>query len=1111
MLSIIKLYCAKLSLKLVIITLMAFYMFYGTRLNAQFYNGSQLAFGKNRVQYIDRFWSYYRFENFDTYFYQQGKPLAIFTAKYFASTRKQIDNRLQVESSEKIQFVIFNKLTDLKQSNVGFISDDYYNIGGKTHIVGSKVFLYFNGDYNDFAHQITAGYAHVIINQLLYGEHITSQIKNSTLLSLPDWFLQGLISYIAEEWNPETDNKVRDGIMSGRYDNFYNLPPADAAVAGHSFWYYIAQKYGENVIPNVLYMTRVSRNVENGFLYVLGISYKNLMRDWFIYYKNIYEKDEARDTIPVAGAINLKKRKNTMYSMVRTSPDNRYTAYCTNKMGKSVVRLYDSEKHKTQRLLRQGHKLDEKMDLSYPLMDWHPSGKILTIMREEKGLTALYFYTPDDKKMEKRFLYHFDKVLSFSYAPDGKIMVVSAIINGKTNLYTYNVSANTFEVITSDSYNDFDPVFMGSEKQILFSSNRINDTIVREKPDDISIDFAPARNLFVYDYALKSPVLRKITDYENRNATQPQAADKVKFYFLSDKNGINNRYAGTFDSTVAYIDTTIHYRYFAHMNPVTDYKRSIYEQNINHSKTIFTDLVYNTGKYGIYKNKLSGIQPLKNEPENTYYISKLLLEGEKKARQKSKDSLLNNLYEPFKRKKLIIETSPDTLVDFRKKVDIDNYVFTHEVKDIKKDTLKIPADTTRTNDSLDINYNAFYLPKQRNYMVEYAIDNMVNQLDFSYLNSSYQTFTGGNNPIFINPGFNALFKLGISDLLEDHRLVGGVRFSLNFDQSEYLLSYEMLEKRLDKQLIFYRQKIDNPADTGYLLRNTSYMGYYILKWPFSNVLSVKGTANYRYDHGVYLSTDIESLKKPNVAAHWGGLKTEITFDNTRNQGNNIYFGTRCKVFGEYFKILTRNNADLYVVGADIRHYQPIYKTFIWANRLAGSASFGHHKLIYYMGGVDTWLFPKFNDSVSVATDQNYAYQTLATNMRGFVQNIRNGSNFAVFNSELRFPLVRFFTRRPPKSEFLNSLQMVGFFDLGTAWNGLSPYYKDNPFFTQVYENPFSPIKITVYTQKEPIVAGYGLGMRAKVLGYFLRADYAWGIEDGVVRKPVFYLSLSLDF
>jgi len=289
------------------------------------------------------------------------------------------------------------------------------------------------------------------------------------------------------------------------------------------------------------------------------------------------------------------------------------------------------------------------------------------------------------------------------------------------------------------------------------------------------------------------------------------------------------------------------------------------------------------------------------------------------------------------------------------------------------------------------------------------------------------------------------------------------------------------------------------------------MGYYILKYPLSNVLSIKGTTTYRYDNGVFLSTDLENLKKPNVSAHWGGLKGEVIFDNTRNQGNNIYFGSRYKIFGEYFKILTQKQSDLYVLGADFRHYQQIYKTLIWANRLAGSTSFGHHKLIYYMGGVDTWLFPKFNDSINVAEEQNYAYQTLATNMRGFIQNIRNGSNFAVFNSELRLPFLRFFSKRPIKSEFLNSLQAICFFDLGTAWNGLSPYYKDNPFFTQVYQSPYSPIKITVYSQKEPIVAGYGLGLRAKVLGYFLRADYAWGIEDGVIRKPVFYLSLSLDF
>ncbi len=38
-------------------------------------------------------------------------------------------------------------------------------------------------------------------------------------------------------------------------------------------------------------------------------------------------------------------------------------------------------------------------------------------------------------------------------------------------------------------------------------------------------------------------------------------------------------------------------------------------------------------------------------------------------------------------------------------------------------------------------------------------------------------------------------------------------------------------------------------------------------------------------------------------------------------------------------------------------------------------------------GVDNWLFPKCDDYTPIDFAQNYLYQTLATNMRGFHQNI----------------------------------------------------------------------------------------------------------------------------
>jgi hypothetical protein len=53
--------------------------------------------------------------------------------------------------------------------------------------------------------------------------------------------------------------------------------------------------------------------------------------------------------------------------------------------------------------------------------------------------------------------------------------------------------------------------------------------------------------------------------------------------------------------------------------------------------------------------------------------------------------------------------------------------------------------------------------------------------------------------------------------------------------------------------------------------------------------------------------------------------------------------------------------------------------------------------------------------------------------------------------------------------------------------------------------------ISVEVQKEPIVGGFGVGARATVMGYFIRGDVSWGVDDYRVHSPIYYLSLSLDF
>ena len=93
-------------------------------------------------------------------------------------------------------------------------------------------------------------------------------------------------------------------------------------------------------------------------------------------------------------------------------------------------------------------------------------------------------------------------------------------------------------------------------------------------------------------------------------------------------------------------------------------------------------------------------------------------------------------------------------------------------------------------------------------------------------------------------------------------------------------------------------------------------------------------------------------------------------------------------------------------------------------------------------------------------------------MRGFTQNIRNGNSFAVLNSELRFPIFRYFSSKPMRSDFLYNLQIIGFGDFGTAWTGTSPWDKDNSLFTKtLYGNPFT---VTLEKEIDPLVGGFGL-------------------------------------
>lgn len=1042
----------------------------------QFYNGTQTDFGKNRVQYRDFEWQFYRFKNFETYFYTGGKELAVHTAKYANVRIKEIEKKIDYYLEDRVQFIIYNKQSDFRQSNVGLSSDETNNIGGVSNIVGSKVFLYFDGDYAAFNQQIDKGIYKVLIYQLIYGGNWREVLRNSALLHLPSWYMDGLISYLANPNDPLLNAQLKDGIENDEYNRFNALTDQEALVAGHFIWKYIAETYGENVISNILYMTRLSRNIDDGFLYILGISFEDLYEDWLIKQKAGTKKELASSQQNAVKIEGVKMRKNRVYQEFKTDPSGRSISYSTNKLGQTKIYVYDTQNDKKKKIFKTDLQLQRIQDYSYPILLWHPSGKILNFIIEKKGEVLFYTYQIEEKELSVKPIFKIDKVLSADYAQDGKKIIFSGVTKGQSDLFLYNVIGNTQEQLTNDQYDDLKPIFNLKETGVYFSSNRLNDSL--NLPHKIN-DFAVEKDIFFYDF--DSNEIQEASNTENKNEISPLMADK-QLYFKTLDQGNYHLYKADFDSSVAYIDTSIHYDYYYKTEKLDAEFAKTAEISGNKNSDQLNLIRFADGRYQLAK-------------QNLYFQDKQEFQQDKTGAVKEERDAAN--VDP-----VISSFKKFPLAKTEENFNINNYSFIGEINQEERE--KEELITYSPSEIPELNF-----PTQRLYRLNFKPDNSVLQLNNSFINGQYQLYNGGP---FTNPGLGVSTKIGIVDLMEDHRIYGGLR--LSGDITEYSLNYQNLSKRLDKEYSISRRKQRStatffPYDIKTITASAS------LIWPFNEVASLRGTFSARNDKVIFLSSDINSLRIPTFNEYWASWKLAYVFDNTQSIALNIRYGTRYKVFFEQYQLAYSEqentpSSDLSVVGFDFRHYQKVHKEIIVVSRLAGSTSFGSNPLVYYLGGVDEWWKSDlFDENTPIDNSQNYGFQALAANMRGFLQNVRNGNSFAVMNNEIRIPVFAYLINRPIQSNFVRNFQFIGFGDIGTAWVGTSPFAKDNPFSNEVKTT--GPITVTYENINNPIVGGIGGGLRTTLLGYFVRADWGWGIENGVISKePLFMFSLSLD-
>ncbi len=1129
-----------------------------TRVYAQA-QGTQTDFGKNRVQYKDFQWFYYRSPHFDTYYYKDGKELAAMVGKIAEQNLSQIEDLLDYKLEGRIKILSYNKFTDLKQTNLGLITNAQQNTGGLTQIVGNKLFVYFDGNTIELQKQIRKGIAQILISELLYGGNIQEKVSNSTLLTLPDWYVPGLTSYLSEEWNIHIENDIKDGIAEGRFKKFNRISENDAPSVGHSIWKYVVDNYGAASISNIVYMTRVNRNAENGFTYIIGLDFKELGPLWLEYYSKLYKKDEVNkeNFNPKERFVHKSKKRFSKLNHVqfKVSPDGKSYAYVINKEGKYSVFVYDVLTKKSKRVFKTGMKsVSFLQQASIPIIAWHPNSFLLAIAFEKRSMPFVQVVNLRDKKESMTVnMYKYERILDFDYSKDGRKWAVSAIRNGQSDLFVYDISSRRDEQITNDWYDDLNPRFLERSDNIIFSSNRTQDSLKNDVYRVFPI--INSYDLFIYNFEQRNPVLTRVTNTPFINEINPVRIDTMQMAYLSDESGVMNRNIINFDSIAVYsYDTTIYwydttitvYKDTFSTYPVTNYSRNIIEHDQSRRTRRLSEIINKAGVWQIY------IKPASKNSFDTTDITQSPYAYKKKKAVLQKLAAIE-----FKRVQdsiayadsiRMISLTDSLLKLGTNKLDsatykpnsFDTYYFQSDFpRSASEHTTPV---TQKTADGFQIGYikkdkkinqspkgyqpsleDYFKKSSPKPYTPEFSTNYVVSQLDNSSLNNTYQLFTG-SGPIFINSNVNALIKLGTSDLMEDYRITGGFRLAANFSVPEYYLSFEDLKKRFDKQYVFYKQGNINQLNGNTSLRSNSYEFKFIGRYPLDEHTSIRGSAMYRRDELNVLSSDSVLLNFPNFYSDNLGFRVEYVYDNTISKGINLYHGMRYKIYVEQIKEIGANNENVSDVlqalsqptqnlvnfGFDFRRYEKIHRQLIFAWRVAGSSSVAKQKVMYYLGGVDGWLVPRFNNDIQIDQTREYKYQALATNMRGFTQNIRNGNNFLVINSEIRFPVFSYLLNRPIKSDFVKNFQLVPFGDLGAAWLGADMFSYENRF--NRLEVQGDPVSVTAIQSKYPVVGGFGWGARSRLLGYFVRFDMAWGVQNNrVEEKPVYYVSLSLDF
>ncbi|WP_338874817.1 hypothetical protein WBJ53_04275 [Spirosoma sp. SC4-14] len=1067
-------------------------------------------FGKNRIQYRTFDWKIIRTSNFEIYYYQDGTQIANLTAQYAESEFDRITELLGYTPYNRVKIFLFNSPSELAQSNIGLNTQGGLN-RREQDLSKSRLELAFTGDQISFRRQIVHDVSMLFVYDMLYGGSLKDALQSSLLLTLPDWFMPGIASYIAEGNSVELDDYMRDISLNRPVKKPSLLSGREAERVGHSIWNYIVQKYGRDNVSNILNLTRIIRNEQSSISSTLGVPYTRFLREWRDYYAGMANTVAQSYR---AGSDDFQIKVNStddevLLTSLKLSPDKQYIAYATLHDGKYRVEVVNTSNRKKTIVLQGGYRLDGQVArTSTPLVAWQ-RGNNLLIITDELGKTNLYQFSDFEKRPKRQFKRQINgltQVIAADASDDGGSLILSADRRGQNDLFLYSINRGSYQQLTNDLYDDLDPQFIGrTARQVVFSSNRKLDTLGVDKGSYKAI--SDRLSLFMHEGGARDLSLVRFTDSLS-HAVQPIPASETVVYFLNDVNGIQNLYRLNTESGAT--------------AQVTAFPQNIRLYDLNPANGGFVYSSFKDGEEYIgFRSQLNLNQTVNAQPTprslslgagNAKVQGIAGRTGAAKPDTTGKPSVAKTDTVAAKQAETVVRKDSVSQMALEPgEVDTDNYQF-------DPDVLKATEYRQRRSITGGVPTLTTTLPRNR------RRENITIRGPFTY--KGMFTVNDANSNWRIDPisakGFGYSQDVTLTDLLENHVLRAGLFITTTLRNSDLFAEYTNLTHRID-----FGARVDRSTlfvDNSGLSQKYRYNRVAVSA---SYPISVNSRFTVSPFYAITRLIDFSSFSEPDRVSDYAGVRGEFVFDNTKVNGMNMAIGTKMKIKFEEYAGLRSSAESFRRLSIDLRHYQKIHRDLVLATRFSFSQSGGPAPKQSTLGGMDNWIGANSSIKEQVASNpllvpnpipaeipydyRNVFFLDFAAPLRGFRQGKLTGTSHMLFNAELRLPLIRYLYRGNITSNFLRNLQLVAFTDIGTAWSGKGPFSQQNSLNTEVVGGGNIPFRAVVTNFKNPFLIGYGAGARTMLFGYYVKFDYGWGLENKVVSKPIAYLTLGYDF